>query len=332
MLRFGIVGLGGMGAAHAREVATRADAQVAALCDADPAAFERFGRRLPALVREAFERLPRYSTIDELLGREALDAVVIATPHTTHTAQVRAALERRVHVLCEKPLATTAADARTVMRLAQEQGVQLGIAYQRHGMPRFRKAREIAAAGTLGEIRLVTVLIAQDALAAFRPGAGWRADPALSGGGHFMDTGSHIVDIMLWLSGLEPEQVFAHIDTHGTLVDVLTALSIRFTSGAVGTFAATSLSAEPWREEFTFYGTEGVLAIRDGDLRYQTRGGDTILPRVAGREVRPVENFIAAIKGEVPEPQAPAICGLRVAQLTEAAYRSAQSGRPERVG
>ncbi len=137
---------------------------------------------------------------------------------------------------------------------------------------------------------------------------------------------------MLWVSGLEPEQVYAEIDNFGTEVDVITALSMRFTNGARGTFAATSLSAEPWREEFSFYGTEGVMNIRADGLSYQQKGGDKIYPRSEGRDVRPVENFIAAIRGEVPAPQAPPVYGLRVAQVTEAAYKSAHSGRPERVG
>jgi predicted dehydrogenase len=138
--------------------------------------------------------------------------------------------------------------------------------------------------------------------------------------------------MMLWVSGLEPERVYAQMDQHGTLVDVVTAVTLTFTNGAVGTFAATSLSAEDWREEFSFYGTEGVLNIRSDGMRYQTRGGDVIIPRTQGRDVRPVENFLAAIRGDVPAPQAPPIYGLRVAQVTEAAYKSARSGQAERVG
>lgn len=147
-----------------------------------------------------------------------------------------------------------------------------------------------------------------------------------------MDTGSHIVDMLLWVSGLEPQSVYAQIDTYGTLVDVVTALTLKFANGAAGTFAATSLTAEPWREEFSFYGTQGVMHIRADGLSYQVKGGDTILPRTSGRDVRPVEDFVAAIRGEVPAPQAPPVYGLRVAQITEAAYKSAQSGQPERVG
>jgi predicted dehydrogenase len=333
-LRFGILGTGGMGITHAREILAHPEATVVALCDASEAALEQAESRLYGDRGSATTsvRPARFTSLEQMLGGANLDAVVVATPHTQHTEHIHHSLEAGKHVLCEKPMATTAADARAAIELAERRGRVLAIAYQRHGEARYKKAHEIVASGVLGDIRLITVLIAQDCLRNFIPGATWRADPVLSGGGHFMDTGSHIVDMLLWVSNLEPESVYAQIDNHGTLVDVVTALTLKFTNGAAGTFAATSLSAEPWREEFSFYGTEGVLNIRSDGLRYQTKGGDTIIPRIEGRNVRPIENFIAAIKGEVPAPQAPPIYGLRVAQVTEAAYKSAKSGQAERVG
>jgi predicted dehydrogenase len=343
-LRFGILGTGGMGVTHAREILLRPDATVAALCDSSEGALQRAVERLygpgsggdgppsGAPSGGPGEGPRRFTDPARMLAEADLDAVVVATPHTRHTEHIRLALEAGKHVLTEKPMSTTAADARAAIDLARERGLTLAIAYQRHGQARYRKAQEVVASGVLGDLRLVTVLIAQDCLANFIPGATWRADPELSGGGHFMDTGSHIVDMMLWVSGLEPERVYARIDTHGTLVDVVTALTLSFTNGAVGTFAATSLTAEPWREELSFYGTHGVLNIRADGLRYQVKGGDTILPRTEGRDVRPVEDFVAAVRGEVGAPQAPPVYGLRVAQVTEAAYRSARSGLPEPVG
>ena len=147
-----------------------------------------------------------------------------------------------------------------------------------------------------------------------------------------MDTGSHIVDMLLYISGLEPELVYASIDNRGALVDVVSALTLRFRNGARGTLAATSLSLEPWREEFSFYGTKGVLNIRDGRITLHRTGEDTRILRGSGQERRPVADFIEAVRGVVPGPQAPAVYGLRVAQITEAAYRSAQSGNAELVG
>ena len=327
-INFAILGTGGMGISHARELLAHSDATVTALCDVNPEATDRAATRLGVQDNQAIQR---FTDLDRMLAESNIDAVVIATPHTQHTEHIRKSLEAGKHVLCEKPMATTAADARAAIDLSEKKGVTLAIAYQRHGEARYRKAQEIVASGVLGDLRLITVLIAQDCLRNFLPGATWRADPALSGGGHFMDTGSHIVDMMLWVSGLEPEQVYAEIDQHGTHVDVITALSMRFTNGARGVFAATSLSAEPWREELSFYGTEGVLNMRTEGLSYQLKNGDKIYPRTEGRNTRPVENFIAAIRGEVPAPQAPPIYGLRVAQITEATYKSASSGQPQRV-
>ena len=110
--------------------------------------------------------------------------------------------------------------------------------------------------------------------------------------------------------------------------------TIKFTNGARASFAATSLSGESWREELTFYGTKGTMRLGRADgLSYQLKGGDRIFPRAAtAPDVRPIDDFVEVIHGRRPEPQAPSVCGLRVAQVTEAAYRSATSGRPEPVG
>ena len=323
-LRIGIVGAGGMGGHHARELQKRPDARVVALCDVADQALTGAA----AYFAERGEHPARYTDLAAMLAGEHLDGVVVATPHTRHAAHLSAALDAGCHVLCEKPMATTAADARAVTELAERRGRVLAIAYQRHGDPFYRRAHEIVASGVLGDIRLITVLIAQDCLANFLPGRTWRADPELSGGGHFMDTGSHIVDMLLFVSGLQPASVFANIDNYGTLVDVLTALSIRFEGGAVGTFAATSLSPE-WREEFSFYGDRGVLNLR-GEMTLHLKGSAPQAQSGTGPAVTPVANWIAAIRGEAPV-QAPPLYGLRVAQISEAAYASQKSGRNEPV-
>lgn len=227
-------------------------------------------------------------------------------------------------------MTTTAADAQKILNSANTSGKVLAIAYQRHGEGRFIRARELVLSGAIGELRLVHVIIAQNCLAVFRPGASWRADPKLSGGGHFMDTGSHINDILLWTTGLEPKRVQAFIKQEDTDVDVLTAVTVEFTNGAVGTLAYTSLSPE-WREEFTFYGTEGVMRFGAADpLMVHRAGEDILLPQPAESGRTPADNFVDAINGNA-EVQAPGLCGLRVAQLTEGVYASYAEGRPAEV-
>ena len=325
-IRICMVGGGGMGNNHAREIVQLDGVRVAAMCDPSTEALDRLAGTLGA----AGQKADRYSNLDSMLAQEVLDAAVITTPHTLHGDHVRACLRAGLHVLVEKPMATTSADARDFLSLAQKANRVLAIAYQRHGEGKFIRARQLLLEGAIGEVRLVHLIIAQDCLRNFQPGASWRADPELSGGGHFMDTGSHVNDILLWTTGLEPRRVQAFIQHEGTLVDVLTAVAVEFTNGAVGTLAYTSLSPE-WREEFTFYGTDGVMRFGAAEpLRVQRRGEDVILPMAPLGGQHPLPNFIDAIVGK-SAVQAPPVCGLRVAQLSEAVYASARSGQPELV-
>lgn len=326
-LRIAMLGSGGMGRHHAREILRRDDSVIVAQCDPAESARAEMRKVLGSLADQVRE----YTDYREMLDKEELDAVVVSTCHTQHVEHVSAALEKGLHVLVEKPMCTTATDARKLMEVSENKKLVLAIAYQRHGDGRFIRARQLIQEGVIGEVMMIHVIIAQDCLDVFKPGASWRADPALSGGGHFMDTGSHINDIMLWTTGLEPAKVMAFINKYNTLVDVLTAVAVEFTNGAVGCMAFTSLSPE-WREEFTFYGTEGVMRFGAAEpLMYHRKGEDAVLPRPAPGGKPPVQNFINAIQGKEPV-QAPPLCGLRVAQLTEAAYRSAESGKPEPVG
>ncbi|HET7560126.1 MAG TPA: Gfo/Idh/MocA family oxidoreductase [Limnochordia bacterium] len=322
-LRFALLGAGGQGAHHARLMRETGRGVLAALCDANEAVLQRR--------QEEFGGVRAYRDLEALLAGEKLDAVVIATPHTQHYEQVKRCLEHGLHVLSEKPLATTAAHARALAQLAADKGRILAIAYQRHGDRLFRTGRKLLQEGVIGEIKLTHSIIAQDCLANFIPGRTWRADPALSGGGHLMDTGSHVIDILLWMTGLEPKRVHAFINQHETHVDVLSALSIEYTNGAVGTLAATSLSPE-WREEHTFYGTEGTLYVRGEGVQYRRFGEEAVtVTELDGAGQPPILNFIDAVQ-KGAEVQAPAVCGIRVAQLTNTAYRSAESGRVEDVG
>ena len=316
-----------MGRSHASQIAQRDDAQITALCDIDEEATERLVQSIGAATQD----IPRFARWEDLLASGEVDSVIIATPHTQHGEQVCRFLDAGINVLVEKPMTTTVADARKILASADRSGKVLAIAYQRHGDGRFIRAREILQGGAIGDIRLIHVIIAQDCVELFRPGASWRADPALSGGGHFMDTGSHINDILLWTTGLEPKRVQAFINQDGADVDVLTAVTVEFTNGAVGTLAYTSLSPE-WREEFTFYGDDGVMRFGAAEpLMVHKRGEDIVLPQAAGGGNTPANNFVEAILGRA-EVQAPGICGLRVAQLTEGVYTSAQSGSPAEVG
>jgi predicted dehydrogenase len=326
-VRLGLVGCGGFMRAHVGRLAAVRAARIEALVEPSKRNLKRFLGHHPELAD-----LPTFGSHSDMLQEVELDGMVIASPHSSHYEQIMDALGHGVHVLTEKPMVDSVQQAKAVIRKAKRKDLVLMIGYQRHYFPAFRLAREMLTSGKLGRITFVAALQAQDWLRGTK--GTWRQDPALSSGGQLNDSGSHLLDALLWLTDLKPDVVCAQIDNRGSKVDILSALTVRFRGGAIGTIAVVG-DAPGWWEDVTFYGEDGSLYIRDNRLILQTRarsGGvksQDITDRLRYKG-DPDKNFVDSIRGEA-EPQTPAVCGLRVAQLTEAAWESARLGKPVKV-
>jgi predicted dehydrogenase len=201
----------------------------------------------------------------------------------------------------------------------------VGLAYQRHTMPQFRYIREKIASGEFGAVQFVNALQQQG----WKKGTigSWRQDPELSGGGQINDSGSHVLDVILWATGLAPEKVAAFMDNRGAPVDINTALTVRFTSGAQGTISIVGDSAG-WYEDITIWCDKGAFYVRNNSgFQVQGPDGKTFSPEPAdmpaGTDID--TNFVRAILG-LEEVAAPPICGLRTIELTEAAWESGAAG------
>jgi predicted dehydrogenase len=160
----------------------------------------------------------------------------------------------------------------------------------------------------------------------------WRQQLSLSGGGQLNDSGSHLLDIILWMTGLEVEQVQAFMENFDSEVDINSALSIRFRNGAMGTISVVgnSPTGGMW-EDITIWGSKAVVYMRKGKITVKTAGtNEEYEPTGLPGSSNPDRNFIDAILGR-DQVQVPPVCGLRVIELTEAAWKSAASGRPVRV-
>jgi predicted dehydrogenase len=188
-----------------------------------------------------------YGSFAEMAAREArrkdgIEAVAIVTPNHMHAPVALQFLKRGIHVICDKPLTATLAQAKRLAQAAESSGVVFALTHNYTGYPMIRQAKEMVAAGALGDIRLVQVEYAQDWLAEPLENSGqkqadWRTDPARSGvGGSTGDIGTHAFNLANFVSGLTLQELSADLQSFvpGRRVDDNAHVLMRYTSGARG--------------------------------------------------------------------------------------------------
>jgi len=324
-IRVGFIGAGGIAPGHWHRLHATKKAEVVALNDPSDEMLGRFYKNCPGA-----NKLPVYRHYGDMLKQETLDAVVIQSPHVFHFEQTSAALARGLHVLSEKPMTSTIKDAKSLLKKAAAAGRVLMISYQRHFDPAFRYMREQIAKGAIGEVEFVQAIQCQEWLRATR--GTWRQNLAESCGGQLNDSGSHLVDIVMWVTGMKVSEVFATQVNFGGDVDINSSLAMKFENGAIGSMSVIG-NAPAWYEDHTIVGSKGAFYLRQAateTLVQQDALGKTIRIRLPKYTKNPDANFIDCILGK-DVPQTPPECGLRTIEVTEAAWKSAASGRPVRV-
>ncbi len=260
-VRWGILGCGDVAEKKGGPALYQAaGSSLAAVMRRDKAKAEDFARRHGAA--------RSYDDADALLADPDVDAVYVATPPHLHCAQTIAAARAGKHVLVEKPMARSAAECDAMIAACRAANVHLHVAYYRRFWPKFVEAKRLVHDSTIGH-----ALGARLQMCAMSGSAGWRTDPAISGGGHFVDVGSHRLDMLLHLLG-DVAEVSGYVDNlvggHGAENDIV--LSLRMASRVVVS-AGFHFHTHPTRDVLEIYGTGGTLALDpfDGDtitLRY----------------------------------------------------------------
>ena len=226
-------------------------------------------------------------------AHERIDFVVIVTPNHVHFPVAQAFVEAGFHVVCDKPLVHTQAEAEALVSAVARQGTVFGVTYNYSGYPMVRQARAMVRAGEIGEIRKVIVEYSQGWLAtALEAGgnkqAGWRTDPAKSGAaGAIGDIGSHAENLIATVTGLEIDQLCADLGAlvPGRALDDDANLLLRFSNGARGVLVASQINTGLENDlRLRVSGTLGTLDWRqeqpselvhhpvDGPKRILTRG------------------------------------------------------------
>lgn len=320
-LHIGVIGLGGLGRMQAEVLDEMEDVELVGGADVSPDARAAF--------EQTFE-VPTYEKHRRLLERENIDAVAIVTPHELHFDQVKDALISDIHVHVEKPLVTHSEDAIELISIAKDADLTFQVGYQRHFEPAYQEIRRIVTGGEIGTPHFATCYLGQSWIE--NAHGTWRMDPALSGGGQLIDSGSHLLDALLWTTDTKPRRVTALADERGFDVDINTAVSAELVGSEGSMLASIAVTGEGqnFSEQLTIWGTEGKVTYGSGGfvLERSGRPDAVIEPEGLGYQEgnrRKFRAFVDSIIEGTPSP-VPAEYGLRVTQLTEAAYEAAEAG------
>ncbi|MEO6029060.1 MAG: Gfo/Idh/MocA family oxidoreductase [Candidatus Binatia bacterium] len=270
-IRFGVVGCGAVSEIyHVPAIAHCAGATLTALADAVPERAAEVARRFNVPTSVGDHR--------ELVGK--VDAVLIATSNTTHADIACQLLEAGVHVLCEKPMATTSADADRMFSAAARSGARLMAGHSRRFNPNLELAKELVAAGRIGKLETVGAALGSP-YGSWPTRTDFRRQRALSGGGVLLDLGIHLIDLAVWLGGGAKMLRYEASDTLGWGVEndaevelelsneACARLSCSYThglnrtvrlSGSAG-WIETSIDGAP---DVTFFGRDSRLCQRAG--------------------------------------------------------------------
>ncbi len=302
-VKYGMVGGGPgafIGAVHRRAAELDGLAElVAGAFSSDPEKSRTFGQSLhldPARCYPSFEAMAEAEAARPEGDR--IDVVVIVTPNHLHYRVAKAFIERGFHVICDKPMTTTLADAESLCRLVAEHDVVFALTHNYSGYPLVKQAKAMVAAGALGALRKVVVEYTQGWLGTALEESGqkqadWRTDPARAGAGALGDIGSHAEQLARYVTGQRITRMLADVGTviPGRRVDDDANLLLRYEDGTRGILHCSQVaSGEENRISLRVYGSDAslewsqedpnrlLLRPVDGPMQVLTRGSGYLSP------------------------------------------------------
>ncbi|MBI4199785.1 MAG: Gfo/Idh/MocA family oxidoreductase [Chloroflexi bacterium] len=282
-----------------------------------------------------------YTDLGMMLQNPAVEVVYIATPNALHAPQTLLAAAAGKHVLCEKPMALSVADAEAMVEACQRHNVRLGVCFQNRHHPAHQEMKRLLASGFAGDITLAVAQYSHG----FGGGyfRGWRADVSLAGGGALMGSGLHPIDLLRFLLGKEIVEVWAASDGRldEGLVDEMTIAILKFADGPFAT-VVSSIRVPRAHNDVVLYGTrarlEGIQTVGmplQGEFRGE--GEDVALQASFPSKVPTIENFVRQVENFTcsvrlqREPNASGLDGLEMVRVADAILQSARSGRSVRL-
>jgi 1,5-anhydro-D-fructose reductase (1,5-anhydro-D-mannitol-forming) len=327
-LGWGIIGLGGIASRLAQTIAPVEEANLTAVCSRSREKAASFGAQYGAA--------KSYDSYDAMLDDPAVDVVFISSPNGLHAEQTLQALEAGKHVLVEKPVALTVADAEAMAASAKSHGLKLGCGFHLRHHPVNIEIKRLIEEGEAGDVILAQ---AQFCYGAFGHPTisreGWKMDPAMAGAGSIMGLGVHCIDLLCWLVGQEVVEATAFTDGPNDVypVEFITVATFRFDGGAFAHFASSRRLPNS-ANGVVVYGTERrlegertVSTVAEGHLKI-TRGAETTISQIPLRD--PYEAEVEAFSRAIERDEtfgADGEDGVRSVEATVAVLESAATGR-----
>lgn len=300
-----------------------ADTRLAAVCSRDLARTEEVAGRF------GFARA--YDSYEAMLKDDSVEAVYICTPNALHAEQTIQAARAGKHVLVEKPMALSRAEAEAMIEACEGRGVRLGVGFHSRHHPAQQEARRLVSEGKLGK----AFFFQGNWIAPSPSRDGWWQDPGMIGAYIMMARGVHLIDLICYLSGREPESVSMMTDgqREDRPLEETAVATLRLGDDVFGSFVA-SRRVGGARNSYTVCGLEGHLQAV-GTIGPNPNGTLRVVAAESAAETeyhaknpfqQEVEAFNQAIR-EGTTPNASGLDGLRVVRITEALLESARSGK-----
>lgn len=272
-LRFGIVGCGVIGQTHAAAIASLGEAELVGVADPVP-------ERAAALAHRY--GVPAYPDLTSLLAARSIDVVSICTASGMHGEHARQAMHAGKHVIVEKPIEITLPAIDHMLRVQREMGVKLAVISQHRFDPAAQQVHELMSAGAFGTPVLANAHILWWRAQEYYDSGDWRGSWALDGGGVLMNQSIHSIDLLQWFMGpVHSVRAYTGTLAHRMETEDTAVAALRFTSGALGTIAATTSAYPGVSTRLEILGSEGSAVIENDRMRYlhlKREGGEAVGP------------------------------------------------------
>jgi UDP-N-acetyl-2-amino-2-deoxyglucuronate dehydrogenase len=336
MKYLGIIGGGGISETHARAAGEIPGVEIAAFFGDN---YEKISQLSQHFGGKA------YRDFETFLEHQPLDFVMIGSPSALHANQGIAAARQGLHVLTEKPIDVSTAQATALIYACDNAGVQLGVCFQDRVAPEIARLKELVDDGRLGKPILASGHVKWYRPPEYYANSRWRGTRRLDGGGALINQGVHTVDLLLWLMG-DVERVYARTETalHDIEVEDTVVATLEFGNGAIGTLEAGTSIYPGYQRRVELTGTEGTIILEHdrivaADLRTpdptlispavgdeNASASSAIVSDVSGHR-RLIEDFLWAIENN-GRPVCDGRDGKRSVELIEAIYESSRRGLP----